>query len=154
MNVQHLSVLALPIGIVAAVIANKIARSKGRRSGPWGFFTFWFPPLLPILCLLPSKTHDLPRTKEGASDENDTPSRHITIEKYERNVFGKIIAAVFWGWQLLMIVCLVVYLSNPLALALWGDSALLELCFVWLCGAIILGLMMYFTRGTKITITN
>ncbi len=151
MIVNNLEIFVLPVAVAAAVIATKIAKKKGRRSGPWGFYTFLFPPLLLVLYLMPPLVlNGLPIDAVSNPEKNRIATPRITIEKHQRGFWGKIIAIAFWGWHLFMGFCFYLYFTG----LIMSDAALAVALLIWLCGAIILGLMMYFTKGPKVIITH
>lgn len=91
----------------------------------------------------------------------------VTIEKRRRGVFGKIVATLFWCWQVIMGIWFISYVSDiastyngagsnaeRVGTALGGTLGVSVILWTWLFGAIILGLMMLFTRGEKIIITQ
>lgn len=91
----------------------------------------------------------------------------MVIEKRKRGLFGKLIAALFWGWHLLMGFWLFSALgttsthyataTSEAARAGTTIGATIGISFVlmvWTFGAVILGTLMLFTRGKKILITQ
>ncbi|WP_428486581.1 hypothetical protein [Rhodopila sp.] len=158
--------LAFVVAVVASSAAVSIARRKG-RSRAWAFFSFWFAPTVLILWLIPSR-----RGEEFSPDEAENPSRHqpagtqIITERYQRGFFGKLVSIVFWGWQLLMVLWAISYLSMVgqqygagseaarAGTAFGGTIGISVILWVWLIGAVILGMMMFFTRGEKVIITR
>jgi hypothetical protein len=93
----------------------------------------------------------------------------ISIEKRRRGVFGWLVAIVFWGYNLFMLVWFSLSVglfsramqqgppmteARRAGVALGAGIAWTGFLGMWLLGAVILGLMMLFTRGKKITITK
>lgn len=159
------ALVALLIAIVAMVIARQVAQRKG-RSSTWAFFTFLFSPTLLLLLLMPSlRADEVPNFI--AQDTLQPSGTQITVEKRQRGFFGKIVSIVFWGWQVVMAFWFVSYLvdisqqygqipsdAGRIGTTIGGTIGVSIILWVWLFGAIILGLMMFFTRGEKITITR
>lgn len=86
------------------------------------------------------------------------------VQKRKRGVFGWLVAIVFWGFNLLMLAWLVSafglvgeqYSSATSNAARAGTAigaglGISMLLGVWLIGDLILGLIMYFTRGPLVT---
>ena len=89
----------------------------------------------------------------------------IQVEKRKRGIFGWIVAILFWGFNALMAAWVASY---------WGILGTMEsedeivqvgtviggtigtgmLFTLWFFGAVILGIMMLFTRGKKVIITR
>lgn len=91
----------------------------------------------------------------------------VTTETWKRGPFGWIVAILFWSWNLLTAWGLFSGLAKTadhystigtdaeragaaVGTAL-GAGAIL---FLWVAGAVILGLMMLFTRGKRILVTR
>lgn len=150
-------VIGLVLAVAAALIAGRNAEKKGRRTRLWLLLCFFVPPLLLILLLLPPKIELPSLYADSAMSGHDSGTGQITVETRQRGLFGKLVAFLFWGWQATMIallVALVVQQSGGTDSPDVAFSAGLVLLVVWLVGAAILGLMMLFTRGKKITFTR
>jgi hypothetical protein len=91
----------------------------------------------------------------------------VQVEKRKRGIFGWIIAIIFWSFNLIMIAWLAMYWgllgevvdqtqdTAAKAGAVVGGAIGTGMVFsLWFFGAVILGLMMFFTRGKKVTITR
>lgn len=91
----------------------------------------------------------------------------ITTETRKRGVFGWIVAVFFWAWNAFMTWCLISGLAKTSDHYLTIDSeagrtgaaigaaiGIGALLFMWVAGAVILGLMMIFTRGRRMMITQ
>ena len=91
----------------------------------------------------------------------------IQVEKRKRGIFGWIVASVFWGFNILMTVWITIGWAvlettmqaeedeiTQAGVAIGGAIGTYMLLSLWFSGAVILGLMMFFTRGKKITITR
>ena len=91
----------------------------------------------------------------------------VTTETRKRGVFGWIIAVLFWGWQALMALALVSGLNNVapvvgaaqthadrVATSAGATIGVGLLLGFWLLGSLVLGLMMAFTRGRRVTTTR
>lgn len=89
------------------------------------------------------------------------------IEKRRRGPFGWLVAIVFYGFNAVMIAMLVLtwagvgtvatdnYDDASVALAgVAGFLGTVALFWFWLFGAIILGIMMFLTRGKKVILTR
>lgn len=103
-----------------------------------------------------------------AAEQNPSPSkRTITTEQRKRGFFGWLMAALFWIWQALM----VAWFISAIAATSEGYSAasseaartgaavgtmigLSMIAVLWACGSLILGMLMFFTRGKKTLITQ
>ncbi|MCF4167103.1 hypothetical protein L2U69_15735 [Zavarzinia compransoris] len=90
-----------------------------------------------------------------------------TIEKRRRGVFGWIVAVLFWTFNAVMAVRVFVgtaILSRVARDAAPGAEAAVAkftagigisvLFAIWFFGAATLGIMMYLTRGRKVTVTR
>ena len=166
MNDGTTAVIGLLVAIGAAVAATSIARRKG-RSRTWGVLSFLFPPTLLLLLLMPSRRKgELATEWEDASSPALPAGTHVTTEHYQRGFFGKLVAFAFWGWQVVMVLWAVSYLSNVSRLygagsdaeragtAIGGTLGMSVILWVWVIGAVVLGLMMFFTRGQKVITTR
>lgn len=85
------------------------------------------------------------------------------VEKRRRGFFGRLFLVVFWLWQGIMLLWLVGYLREVAPMVTdksaneWeraGSSigvtfGVTFLAFWWVVGSIILGLMVFFSRGQK-----
>jgi hypothetical protein len=160
------AVIGLLVAVGAAVAATSIARRK-HRGRTWGVLSFLFPPTLLLLLLMPSRhTGELSPEWEDASSPPLPFGTHVTTEHYQRGFFGKLVAFVFWGWQVVMVLWAVSYLSEVGQLyrtgsdaeragtAIGGTLGISVILWVWVIGAVILGLMMFFTRGQKVITTQ
>ena len=91
----------------------------------------------------------------------------VTTETRKRGVFGWIIAVLFWGWQALMAWGLISGFNNAarsgyatgshadhVAYAAGFTIGVGLLLAFWLLGSLVLGLMMYFSRGRRVTTTR
>lgn len=91
----------------------------------------------------------------------------ITVAKRKRGLFGWIIVAAFWLWQLFMGICLVSGLSSTsdqyirskdsfeqAGTTIGATIGIMFLLTVWALVSIILGLMLLFTRGKTVSITR
>jgi hypothetical protein len=156
----------LIVTIGASIAATQLSIRKG-RSRAWGVFSFLFPPTLLVLLLMPSRRKGEPRTDwDDASSPALPAGTHLMTEHYQRRFFGKLIAFVFWGWQAIMVLWAVSYLSRVSQLygtgsdaektstAIGGTLGLSMILWVWVIGAVIFGLMMFFTRGQKVITTR
>lgn len=93
-----------------------------------------------------------------STSANSCPSCGAVLRKPKRGIFGKIVIFAFWGFNILMIVWIwggtqnAVETSEGLSGAEAAGAAIgtgigvTLLIFVWLIGAIILGLMALLTR--------
>lgn len=90
----------------------------------------------------------------------------VQIEKRRRGIFGWIIAILFWGFNLLMALWLWAAFSvtstvvdgatsdaEKAGAMIGAGIGVTMVIWVWLFGAVILGIMMLFTRGRKEIIT-
>lgn len=123
------ALISFIVCVAAAVAANNSARRKG-RSRAWGVWSFLFPPILLILLLLPSHHADtFSAIESNPAMRNDTPpsilvpGTHVTTEQYQRSFSGKLVAIIFWGWQVIMAVWAISYLSEVGQLYGDGDDA-------------------------------
>lgn len=93
--------------------------------------------------------------------------RVTQIEKRRRSPFGWVVATLFYGFNICMIMMIVLTWigvggvagegyddASIAAVAAIGFFSTVALFWFWLFGAIILGLMMYFTRGKKVILTR
>jgi hypothetical protein len=93
--------------------------------------------------------------------------RTIAVEKRKRGIFGWIVAAAFWLWNLLMVAWLVGGLNSTTTqysaatseaartgTAVGTAFAVTFMLIIWAMGTIILGALMMFTRGKKTIITQ
>lgn len=80
------------------------------------------------------------------------------IERYRRGVFGWIMLLLFWGFNALMALAVVGALSDVSgpsdpamrdAYAAGVGLGLMLLLMFWAAGAVVFGLLAYFTRGRK-----
>ena len=91
----------------------------------------------------------------------------VVVEKRKRGVFGWIVAVAFWGWQALMLVWLIAALGATgdqyaaatseaarTGTAIGATIGFTFLLMVWAFGSVILGMLMFVTRGKKILITQ
>lgn len=91
----------------------------------------------------------------------------ISIERRKRGVFGWIIAILFWGFNAMMVVWLIGGIgatskqyagatseAAKAGTAIGATIGVGMVLSIWVMGAIVLGLMMLFTRGKKITVTK
>jgi hypothetical protein len=91
----------------------------------------------------------------------------VSTEKRKRGFFGWIFAGIFWVWQIIMIVWLVSAInmtSNHLVnagseaaragTAVGGAISVYLILSFWALGSVIFGLLMFATRGKKVTITR
>ena len=89
----------------------------------------------------------------------------IQVEKRKRGIFGWIVAILFWGFNVLMAASVASYWGilgtmetegelEQAGAVIGGTIGTGMLFSLWFFGAVILGLMMFFTRGKKITITR
>jgi hypothetical protein len=160
------ALIAVAIGVGACIAASNMARRKG-RSRVWGFFSFWFAPTLIILWLMPARRgHALMQDEAKITSLHQPNGTQIVTERYQRSFFGKLVSTLFWSWQALMLLWAISYLSsvsqqygsgsdvNRIGIAAGGTIGMSVILWVWLFGAIIFGLMMYFTRGEKVIITK
>jgi fucose permease len=104
------ALVGICIAFCCALAAGAIAQKKKRNGTVWAWLTFLCAPLILLLLILPSKAQPW----EIADD--DTPSgnmiaigRQITIERRQRGLFGRIVAVLFWGWQVVMGAWLITY---------------------------------------------
>lgn len=83
-----------------------------------------------------------------------------TITRRRRGPFGWVIAVLFWGFNALMVAWLISYLgligdhlgdsadeATQAGTVIGGAIGSGFLLFIWFIGDIILGIMMFFTRG-------
>ena len=166
MNDGATALIGLLVTIGAAVAATSIANRKGRGRA-WGVLSFLFPPTLLVLLLMPSRRKGELRTDwDDASAAVLPAGTHVTTERYERGFFGKLVAVIFWGWQAVMVLWAVSYLfdvsrlygtgseAERTGVAIGGTLGLSVILWVWVIGAVIFGLMMFFTRGQKVITTR
>lgn len=91
----------------------------------------------------------------------------IQVEKRKRGIFGWIVAILFWGFNALMVAWVASYWGSLGGLhgqsedqfeqagAVIGGTIGTGMLFAfWFFGAVILGLMMFFTRGKKVVTTQ
>jgi hypothetical protein len=91
----------------------------------------------------------------------------LTVEKNRRSPFGWLVAVIFWGFNLFMIVWMVVGISSSAdrysqltdsasktGAAIGATLGVTIILWIWFFGATVLGLMMFFTRGKKIIVTT
>ena len=91
----------------------------------------------------------------------------ITTETRKRGVFGWIVAVLFWGWNLLMLAATISGLNSvapdyarggahagSTAYAAGATIGFGLILLLWLLGSLVLGLMMLFTRGKRVTISR
>ena len=91
----------------------------------------------------------------------------IQVEKRKRGIFGWIVAMLFWGFNVLMAVWVLSFWGSLGGLydqsedqyvqagtAIGGTIGTGMLFALWFFGAMILGLMMFFTRGKKVITTR
>ena len=84
----------------------------------------------------------------------------ISTERRSRGFGGRLVALLFWGFEGLMALWLFTTIANidqdPHLNGQFGGIAVLAavtvLIWIWLFGTIILGIMMAFSRGEKITV--
>ena len=88
------------------------------------------------------------------------------IEKRRRGPFGWIVAILFYGFSIVMILMMALTWvgvgsvgdsfddASVAAIGVAGFFSTVALIWFWLFGAIILGIMMFFTRGKKIILTR
>lgn len=90
----------------------------------------------------------------------------IQREVRRRGLFGQVVLASFWLWQIVMIVWVARYWSDAggdyatatgaaqtgAALGLTIGTGLIA--FFWLAGSVVFGLMALLTRGPKLLITE
>lgn len=87
----------------------------------------------------------------------------IQIEKRRRGVFGWLVAIVFWAFNLLMAWMMITAFraggevastatssAETTGAVIGAGMAVTMILWVWLFGAFILGIMMFFTRGRRI----
>lgn len=87
-----------------------------------------------------------------------------TVSKRKRGFFGWIVAILFWGFHLLMVAWLISYLgivgeqygdaaseAAQAGTAIGGTIGTGMILSIWVFGTIILGFMMFFTRGDLVT---
>jgi hypothetical protein len=87
----------------------------------------------------------------------------IQVERRKRGIFGWCVAIVFWGFNALMawmmitafrvhgeVAATTVSTAETAGATIGTGLAVTVILWIWLFGAIILGLMMYFTRGRRI----
>ncbi len=85
-----------------------------------------------------------------------------TIERRKRGFFGWIFAAMFWGWNVLMVIWLFAALSENSSqyeqltseaerqgYAAGTGLAFMFVLIIWAMGAVVFGLLSYFTRGRR-----
>ena len=86
----------------------------------------------------------------------------VRIERYRRGFFGWIFRIFFVGFNVLMLIAIIVYsllvafaapdkhdLAGRIGAALYGNGFLIA---VWIPGALLLGVLSYVTRGNKVII--
>jgi hypothetical protein len=91
----------------------------------------------------------------------------VSIDKRKRGVFGWLFAGLFWLWQIMMVAWFAsaINLTNnhfqqavseaaKARTAIGGTIAAYMILSVWAGGSVILGLLMFATRGKKVTITR
>ena len=91
----------------------------------------------------------------------------VTTERRKRGVFGWIVAILFWAFNAFMLIAVIMGISSTTdqmdsaitdaeraGTAIGATLGLGMILSVWFFGAVILGIMMLFTRGKKITITE
>jgi hypothetical protein len=91
----------------------------------------------------------------------------MTIEKRRRGAFGWIVAGLFWCFNIWMIYAVVAIVSSSaqhvgqlsdkaskVGATISATIGFTMILWIWLFGAIILGLMMLFSRGKKIIVTK
>lgn len=91
----------------------------------------------------------------------------VTTERRKRGVFGWIVAILFWAFNAFMLFAVIMGISSTTdqmdsaitdaeraGTAIGATLGLGMILSVWFFGTIILGIMMLFTRGKKITITE
>lgn len=89
----------------------------------------------------------------------------VTIERRKRGVFGWFFALCFWGFNALMALWIYAGISQAAKHAsanqyeqagyqIGTGVGVFALLVLWVIGAVILGLMMFFTRGKKMLITK
>ena len=91
----------------------------------------------------------------------------VTTERRKRGVFGWIVAILFWAFNAFMLFAVIMGISSTTdqmdsaitdaeraGTAIGATLGLGMILSVWFFGAVILGIMMLFTRGKKITITE
>ena len=91
----------------------------------------------------------------------------VQIEKRKRGPFGWVVAILFWGFNIMMAVGLWggmqgagEVLTNAQSDAERAGAAIGTtmgvgvILFIWVLGVIILGMMMLFTRGKKVIVTQ
>ena len=89
------------------------------------------------------------------------------IEKRKRGLFGWVVAILFYGFNAAMILMIVltwvgvgsVVESNyddtsVAAVGIAGFLGTVALFWFWLFGSVVLGIMMFFTRGKKVILTR
>ena len=72
----------------------------------------FFPPLLLILLLLPSKNQLVILGTGSTVFENDGNVGRVTIETHQRGLFGRLVALAFWGWHATMVVLLIALIAG------------------------------------------
>jgi hypothetical protein len=91
----------------------------------------------------------------------------MQIEKRKRGIFGWIVAIVFWGFNIFMAAWVATYwgllgtsyesagdAAAQAGTAIGGAIGTGMLFSLWFFGAVILGIMMLFTRGKKVIISQ
>ena len=81
----------------------------------------------------------------------------LQIERRKRGIFGWIVAIIFWTFNILTAVWLFGAFkagsempATEAGIAIGIGVAVTVILWTWLFGAIILGIMMFFTRGKRI----
>ena len=86
------------------------------------------------------------------------PTCGAVLRKYKRGFFGKLIIFVFWGFNVLMALWIFsgtqsafgyqtdLWVAEALGVSIGTGIGVTMLIFIWLIGAIILGMMALLTR--------